>query len=146
MNKIMSEDRTNMYELMNYWLSEIAPKYFDLEDLSLNRIGLFGYVNEIMAHSDEAIINENSILYNELFFKKAVLPPSIYSYASHYGVENLTAIPATMNFAIGISEQTLLNKSISNGKGNGLRSCYDFNDDIKYIGIILLFFRCSYCR
>ena len=114
----MSEDRTNMYELMNYWLSEIAPKYFDLEDLSLNRIGLFGYVNEIMAHSDEAIINENSILYNELFFKKAVLPPSIYSYASHYGVENLTAIPATMNFAIGISEQTLLNKSISNGKEN----------------------------
>ena len=109
------QDRSNMYEIMNYWLENIAPKYFDLNDLSLNRIGLFGYVNEIMAQTTESTINENSILYNELFFKRAVLPQSIYAYASHYGVTNLTAVPATMSFAIGITEDTLLKKSITEG-------------------------------
>ena len=110
-----TEDRSNMYEIMDYWLSNIAPKYFDMEDLSLNRLGLFGYVNETMSHSIESIVNESNIFYNELFFKRAVLPQSIYAYASHYGVENITAIPATMSFAIGINEETLLRKSITEG-------------------------------
>lgn len=111
-------DRTNMYEMMEYWLSNIAPTYFDMEDLNLNRLGLFGYVNEVMAHSFESIVNENSILYNELFFKRAVLPNSIYSYASHYNVTNLTAKPAVMSFALGIDEKTLLENAIQDDNGD----------------------------
>src|SRR5574344_522851 len=98
----MSNDRTNMYEIMNDWIDKIGPKYFDMDDVSLNRLGLFGYLNEVMGQNTESIVNENSILYNELFFKRAVLPQSIYAYASHYGLEDLTATPAVMNFAIGI--------------------------------------------
>lgn len=108
-------DRSNMYDLEEYWLKEIAPKYFDMKDISLNRVGLFGYINEIMSHSVESIANENSILYNEIFFKRAVLPQSIYAYASHYGIEDIMAKPATMGFALGIREDTLLKKSISKG-------------------------------
>lgn len=111
-------NNTNMYDIQEDWLANIAPKYFDLEDLSLNRIGLFGYVNEIMAHNTEALFNENSILYNELFFKRAILPQSIYSYASHYNLTQLHATPAIMNFAIGISEQTVLNKAITDDSNN----------------------------
>ena len=114
----MTTDRTNMYDMMEYWLKNISPKYFDLQDVSLNRLGLFGNTNEIMAHSFESIVNENSILYNELFFKRAVLPNSIYSYASHYNVTNLTAKPATMSFAIGMDEQTLLNNAIQDDNGD----------------------------
>lgn len=111
-------DRTNMYEIMEYWLTEIAPKYYDMDDISLNRIGLFGNLNEIQAHAIESIANENSVLYNELFFKRAVLPQSIYAYASHYNVSDTTARPATMSFAIGLNEKTLLEKSISDETGN----------------------------
>lgn len=113
----MADDKnlTSMYSILEHWLSNIAPKYFDLKDLNLNRIGLFGYVNEIMAHNQESIMNENSILYNELFFKRAVLPQSIYAYASHYQVDDIGAVPAKMGFAIGINEQDLLKKTIKDG-------------------------------
>ena len=103
----MSDNQSNMYDITEQWLTEVAPKYFDLPDLSLNRIGLFGYVNELMAHSLEAMSNENSILYNELFFKRAVLPQSIYAYASHYNLEDINAKPASMQFALGITEKDL---------------------------------------
>lgn len=110
-----SIDKTNMYTMLDHWLNEIAPKYFDLKDLNLNRVGLFGYVNEIMAHNQESIMNENSILYNELFFKRAVLPQSIYAYASHYLVDDTGARPAKMGFAIGINEDDLLRKTVKEG-------------------------------
>ena len=114
----MSNDRTNMYEIMNDWIDKIGPKYFDMDDVSLNRLGLFGYLNEVMGQNTESIVNENSILYNELFFKRAVLPQSIYAYASHYGLEDLTATPAVMNFAIGIDTDTLKKKSLEDGNGS----------------------------
>lgn len=108
-------DRTDMYEIQEYWLENIAPKYFNLSDLSLNRAGLFGYINEIEAHSSEQIVNENSILYNELFFKKATLPESIYAYASQYNVANTSATPAIMSFALTISEDILIENSFREG-------------------------------
>ena len=114
----MSDNQSNMYDITEQWLTEVAPKYFDLPDLSLNRIGLFGYVNELMAHSLEAMSNENSILYNELFFKRAVLPQSIYAYASHYNLEDINAKPASMQFALGITEKDLLEKSVSDESGD----------------------------
>lgn len=110
-----TKDRTNMYEIQEDWLKNIAPQFFDMKDLSLNRLGLFGYINEIMAHTTESIVNEDSVLYNELFFKRAVLPQSIYAYASHYNVTGITATPATMSFALWVSEKTVLDKSITEG-------------------------------
>lgn len=111
----MSEDRTSMYKIQEEWLTNIAPKYFDMPDTSLNRLGLFGYINEILSHTNESITNENSIFYNELFFKRAVLPQSIYAYASHYNVQDITATPASMSFALWINEETVLEKSITKG-------------------------------
>lgn len=108
-------DKSNMYKLLDHWINNISPNYFDMSDLNLNRIGLFGYVNEIMAHNQESIMNENSVMYNELFFKRAVLPQSIYAYASHYQVDDIGASAAKMSFAIGINEEDLLKKAIKEG-------------------------------
>lgn len=107
-------DRTNMYEIQDYWLTNIAPKYFDMKDVSLNRAGMFGYTNEIESHSVEAIVNENSIMYNELFFKRAQLPETIYAYASQYNVANTTARASLMNFAIVVNEDLILENCIKN--------------------------------
>lgn len=105
-------NRTNMYEIQEYWLDNIAPKYFDMADTSLNRASLFGYINEIESHSMEALVNENSILYNELFFKRAQLPETIYAYAAQNDVANTTATASMMKFAIVINEQLILDKAI----------------------------------
>ena len=121
-------NRTDMYEIEEYWLKNIAPKYFTLGNLSLNRAGMFGYTNEIMSHSVEQSINENSILYNELFFKKACLPESIYAYASQYNVSDTGATPATMEFALTISEEILLENC--NKSGSSLYFVIDSDSEI----------------
>lgn len=112
----MAVNRTNMYDIAEDWITNIAPKYFDLSDISLNRVGLFGYVNEIESAAVESIVNENSILYNELFFKRAVLPQSIYAYASHYNVADTMANASVMSFSLVISEQTVLDNALSGTK------------------------------
>lgn len=112
----MAVNRTNMYDIAEDWITNVAPKYFDLADLSLNRVGLFGYVNEIESSAVESIVNENSILYNELFFKRAVLPQSIYAYASHYNVADTMANASVMSFSLIINEQTVLDNAKSGNK------------------------------
>lgn len=113
-----TNDRSTMYDIMEHWLSTIAPNYFDIEDVSLNRLGLFGYVNEAMSEAVSDISNESSVLYNEMFFKRAVLPRSIYAHASHYNITDTNAVPASMQFAIGFNEVMLLNKSITDETGS----------------------------
>lgn len=111
-------NRIDMYEIQDYWLNNIAPKYFNVGNLSINRAGLFGFINEIESHSEEQIINENSILYNELFFKKASLPESIYAYAAQYNVSDTSATPASMSFALTIPEDILIENSINEKSNN----------------------------
>lgn len=105
-------DRTNGYEMLDYWLKNISPKYFDMENIGLNRAGTFGNINEVMAHTSESIVNENSILYNELFITRAQLPETIYAYASQYNVSNTGATPSMMQCVLLINESTLLEKSL----------------------------------
>lgn len=115
---VLTEPRFSGYDMADFWLETVAPKYFDMNDTSLNRAGLFGYINEILSHSLESLLNENTILFNEQFFKRAKLPQTIYSNASHYGVTDLGARPARMKFALTINEETLLKKTIHNNNAN----------------------------
>lgn len=109
------QNKSNMYELMDFWLDNVAPKYFDLEDLSLSTVGLFGYINSIMANGLEANINETSVLFNEYFMNKARLPESILAYASNYNVSDINATPAVMKFCIAIREDILLENAVTEG-------------------------------
>lgn len=106
-------DKTSMYSLMDFWLQNIAPKYYDMQDTSLSNVGIFGYTNEIMAHAVESTANETSVLFNETFFNKAILPESILTYASQQNITDINAHPAIMKFAIGIREDILLNNLIN---------------------------------
>lgn len=105
-------DRTTKYELMDYWLKNMTPSYMDTRALSLSNVGFFGYMNAVMADTFEAHTNETSVLYNEIFPKKAQLTESILSYAAQYGLEDINATPAVMDFSIAIREDILLNSLI----------------------------------
>ena len=42
---------TNLSELKSYWIDKIAPNYFNLTNYNNYNIGIFGYVNEVMANT-----------------------------------------------------------------------------------------------
>lgn len=114
----MIKNRVSMYDQLQYYNDYLAPKYFDMENLDTSRLGLFGYINELMADTTSDVINENSVLFNEIFFKKAQIPESILSYAAQYRIEDINAKPAKMEFAIAINEASILARAQTDNSGN----------------------------
>ena len=37
----MSDNQSNMYDITEQWLTEVAPKYFDLQDLAADDIKIY---------------------------------------------------------------------------------------------------------
>jgi hypothetical protein len=101
------------YDIQNKWISDIAPKYFDINDISMLRSGLFGYVNEISSNSMEDSINMMNIISNEIYPNKAVLPNSIYSYAALGDFSDFNAKPSSINFTLALRLSDLLTYSTS---------------------------------
>lgn len=122
----MVKNRTSLYNTIDYWNNNLAPKYFDMSSVDTSRVGLYGYLNEIMADTTGDVINENSVLFNEIFFKKAQIPESILAYAAQYRIEEINAVPAKMGFYIGIREDMILDNCITDGNNN---SYFIIDDD-----------------
>lgn len=114
----MIKNRVSMYDQLQYYNEYLAPKYFDMDNLDTSRLGLFGYINELMADTTSDVVNENSVLFNEIFFKKAQIPESILAYAAQYRIEDINAKPAKMQFAIAISEASILARALTDNAGN----------------------------
>ena len=70
------------FSIQNTWLEEVAPKYFNVDDISMLKIGLFGYVNDTFANAFEDSLHMQTIMSKEIFPNKAVLPDSIYAYSA----------------------------------------------------------------
>lgn len=97
------------YNLQNKWLNDIASKYFELDNENLLRVGLLGYVNEVMSNSVEETNFMTNLYYNEIIPIRANLPDSIYAYASQVKFDSFTASPATLNFIIAIRKNDIIN-------------------------------------
>jgi len=102
-NKIESTS----YNIQEKWLKEIAPKYFDLKDINLLRVGAFGYINEIFSNSLEDTINMTNIVSNEIYPNKAVLPNSIYNYAALGNFSDFNAKPSSIKFTLALRKKDL---------------------------------------
>lgn len=111
-------DYSDQYPLMEYWINNIAPKYFNMENNMNLRVGQFGYLNEIMAHTIMDNINVQRVESKEVFPNKAELASSILAYASLSKIEDINATPATMGISLGIMEKQLIESmTYTNGIG-----------------------------
>ena len=99
------------YTIQEKWLNEVAPNYFNVDEINKLRIGLFGYVNEAMANATEDSLHMHSILSKELFPNKAILPDSIYAYASLANFDDFYATPAKFNFILAIKKSDIIKYS-----------------------------------
>jgi hypothetical protein len=94
---------------------EVAKNYFNIDDINILKIGLFGYITEIMSLVARDGIFHRDALYNELFLNTANIPKSIYNWAKLYNFNIVNAKPAKMSIYMAIKKEDLINKSILEG-------------------------------
>ena len=100
--KIASE--YDMIEIMQ----NIGAEYFG-SDLSQQRVGMFGYLTESMAHMFGAAILDSSARANEYNTATAQRLETLLYEASMYGVDVNNAVPETMSAYIGIQTSNIIN-------------------------------------
>ena len=73
----MTKKYTSNYNIKDFAVNEIAPKYFDEELINGYNIGTIGYVTDLFANATEDMFNTVPILMNEIFPNTCQFPSTV---------------------------------------------------------------------
>lgn len=120
---------TSLYQIKDFLINQIAPKYLSDDEMNMSQIGLFGYITEALSTLGEDGLNATSMVFKECFANAAENIESLYLMAAIYQLEQLFATPASMPFIIIVEEDEIISRSNSSG---GILSFYlDKNTQFK---------------
>lgn len=103
-----TRDYSSIYTIQDFFLKEISPKYFNMEDISLNNVGLYGMITDIIGTTTEDSFNVTNRYIGEIMPARAELPDFIYSNAALYGVTDILAKPSKMPFVLFVRENDVI--------------------------------------
>lgn len=109
-----TRDYTNIYSIKDYAINEVAPKFFDMEDINLLNVGLVGYSTELMANMTEDTFNSISTYIREIFPNLAQIPETLYNHAAMLQIDDLFATPAEMAMVIFVNEEDIIRYGVTN--------------------------------
>lgn len=121
-----TRDYTSIHNVKDFILNQIAPNYFDIDDISLLNTGLFGMITDISGTVIEDNFNATSRYITELIPGKSRLPEFIYAYAANYGVTDVFCTCSRCSALLFIKEADVL----ANGKKEGNTSTYIIDADL----------------
>ena len=110
----MSDDvkkYTSLYDIKDFALNTLGPKYFPEDVIEGYNVGLLGYSLDFMTNTTEDMFNTVPIVSTEMFPNLAQMPNSIYNYASLFQEDNLLATPAVMECILLLPLDSLLEHS-----------------------------------
>lgn len=113
----------DIYEMKKFMIEQVAPKYYEIEDINQYNVGLLGYTTEMVTVATEESFNALNTMFKELFISKATFPETIYARAGILGIDDISAKPAYVSAYLYIKK----NDIISYGEFDG--SVYDFTLD-----------------
>lgn len=97
------KDYTNSFSVKEFIQSVLIPRAFPKVPVNKLNLGYVGITSEYISDAIEDAYGTASLMINESFITRAVMPESIYSTASVYNLGYSYAIPATCRFGIQIS-------------------------------------------
>jgi hypothetical protein len=124
----MSDDvkkYTSLYDIKDFALNTLGPKYFPEDVIEGYNVGLLGYSLDLMTTSIEDVFNTVPIVSNEMFPNLAQMPNSIYNYASLFQEDNLIATPAVMECILLLPLDSLIEHSEVSSDGTYKRFILD---------------------
>lgn len=113
----MTKKYTSNYNIKDYVINDIAPKYFDKDSVNAYNLGTIGFITDLYANATEDMFNSLPTLMNELFPNTCQFPTTIYNHAAMFGNEDLFAIPATLTTVILINEKDILQNATAKTNG-----------------------------
>lgn len=108
---IVVRNYTNNFDIKEYVEEELIPKAFPQIPMNKLNLGFTGVISEYMGQAIEDVQGEASLMINESFISKAVLPSSIYAEAAVYELGYRFATPSICSFAIELLLEDVINYS-----------------------------------
>lgn len=106
-----TKNYSSIYNIKDYAINEVAPKYFNMDKVNDLNIGLLGYTTELIANLTEDNFNTVTMYMNEMFPNLAVLPESIYNYALLFQIDGTFATAAGMDMMLFVSEKDIIDNA-----------------------------------
>ena len=107
---------TSAAEMQNFWINDIAPNYFDLENINNYRTGIFGYINEVMSTSLMDSYHAMNVARREFYPISAQNPQSIYKMAALQQMDLPKATPASCKAILLLNrDEVIENSTFKNG-------------------------------
>ena len=110
------KDYTSLYGIKDFFMKTVAPKYFNVDEIDISNIGIFGYTTECLGTIAEDGANIPSMLFKENFACCAESPESLYLMASIYQISDVFATPASLNFLLLLNEKDMINAGKTSGE------------------------------
>lgn len=104
----MNKNYSSIYNIKDFLMNQIAPKYWDMEDINHLNVGLLGYVTESMGTLTDDVANMVTNYMKEIFPNRAIIPESLYNYMALFQMEDLFAVPAQMDTVIFLLEDEIM--------------------------------------
>ena len=108
---LVVQNYTSNFDIKEYIQKELIPKAFPGIPMNKLNLGFTGIVSELMSNSMEDVFSTASLIANEAFITRSVLPSSIYSEAALYGLGYTFATPSRAKFALQIWLDDIINYS-----------------------------------
>ena len=102
---------TSLYDIKDFALHVLGPKYFPEDVIEGYNVGLLGYSLDFMTTTTEDVFNTVPVVANEMFPNLAQMPNTIYNYASLFQEHTLLATPAVMECILLLPLDSLLANS-----------------------------------
>ena len=106
-----TRDYSSIYGIKDFILNDIAPSYFNVDDISQLNVGLFGMLTDITSTTTQDNFNVTARYITELLPGKAVLPEFIYAEAANYGINDIFAKCSSCKAMLFIKEEDILGKT-----------------------------------
>lgn len=117
---VNTRNYTNIASIKEDWINQIAPNYFDMENVNNYQLGIFGYINEVMANATEDAHHAINIARREFYPVAAEFKQSLYKMATLQNIDLPMVTPATTNAILIIPENEIMDRSTYS---NGIYTC-----------------------
>jgi len=102
---------TSSEDIQEHWITNIAPNYIDLENTNNYRIGIFGYINEVMGNTTADAFHAINIARREFYPITAQNIQSLYKMAATQQIPLPLTTAATAKAFLLIPQKDIIDNS-----------------------------------
>lgn len=109
---------SSIHKIKDFAINELAPRYFNMEEVNDLNIGLLGYTTELLGTIGEDSFNTISTYLNEIFPNLAVIPESIFNYGALFKIDGIFATASQCDMLLFIPEEYVTKYAVYNSYAN----------------------------